>query len=251
MADPALLELQPQTLRAGAQVLARDLGLQVRRGQRWAVIGRNGAGKSTLLRLLAGLPATGRPPIRLQGRPLGDLSPAELACCRSYMAALPHDRFGIAVLDAVMLAQRQPDAQRALDCLRRVDAPQLERRSLLGLSAGERQRVALAQVLAQDTALLLLDEPASFQDPRHQAWLLRLLREQVPRTGQRALVFSAHDVNWVASLATDVLALLPEGRWLAGSAAEVLQADTLQAVYDCAWQRIARSGRGDLWLALD
>lgn len=238
-------------LRAGARCLARELHLHVRPGQRWALIGRNGAGKSTLLRLLAGLRTDATAEILLGGRPLRAMAPQRLAHARAYMPAQAHDCFGIAVLDAVMLGQRGPDASRALQCLRDVDAEALAHRSLLGLSSGERQRVALAQVLAQEGALLLLDEPASFQDPRHQSLLAALLRERVDAAGTRALVFSAHDLNWVAALATHVLALLPDGAWVAGEASAVLCERTLERAYACAWQRIERAGRSDLWIALD
>lgn len=249
--SPALLELHAPTLRAGALELVRELRVQVRAGQRWAVIGRNGAGKSTLLRLFAGLHAPGQARLLLGGESLARTSPARLARWRAYMPAVAHDRFGICVLDAVMLGQRRPDAAQALQCLQRVDAHDLAQRSLLRLSAGERQRVALAQVLAQDALLLLLDEPVSFQDPRHHAALARLLRGFVDEAASRALVFSAHDLNWVASLATHVLVLLPDGAWSGGEAAQILRADVLQAAYGCAWQRIERSGRSDLWVPLD
>ncbi len=249
--DKVLLQLHAPQIGAGASTLVRELHLQVREGQRWAVIGRNGAGKSTLLRVLAGLQPQPAAQVLLGGEPLAGLAPARLARWRAYMPATPHDRFGIAVLDAVMLGQHEPDAALALEWLRRLDVAQLLRRSLLQLSAGERQRVALAQSLAQDTALLLLDEPASFQDPRHQSALAGLLRAHADAAAPRALVFSAHDLNWVAALSTHVLALLPDGSWRAGPARDVLSHDTLQSAYGCAWQRIERAGRSDLWVALD
>ncbi len=247
----ALLRLRAGQLRAGTQCLVRELRLDLEPGQRWALIGRNGAGKSTLLRLLAGLGEPGDASLELAGEPLRTLSPARLARLRGYMPALPHDRFGISVLDALMLGQREPDEPRALHWLQAVDALELARRSLLRLSSGERQRVALAQALAQEAAWLLLDEPVSFQDPRHQASLARLLREHVEPGGPRALVFSAHDLNWVAAVATHVLALLPDGAWTAGEASQILCEPTLRRAYDCAWQRIERPGRGALWIAGD
>ncbi len=246
-----LLRLRAGQVRAGTRCLVRDLRLDLDPGQRWALIGRNGAGKSTLLRVLCGLIEPGQASLELAGEPLRGMSPARQARLRAYMPALPHDRFGIAVLDALMLGQREPDEQRALHWLQAVDAQELARRSLLRLSSGERQRVALAQALAQESALLLLDEPVSFQDPRHQASLARLLREHVAPGGARAMVFSAHDLNWVAAVATHVLALLPDGAWTAGEASQVLCESTLRRAYDCAWQRIDRPGRGVLWVAQD
>ena len=230
-------------LTRGERTLLRDLRLQVRRGERWALLGRNGAGKSSLLRLLAGLDAA-PPQVTLDGVALNRLSARELAARRAYMPAQALDRFGIAVLHAVMLAQPQPDESAALDGLARVDAAELAQRALLRLSAGERQRVALAQALAQRAPLLLLDEPASFQDPAHQRALERLLRG-LP---QHALVFAAHDVNWVGALATHALALLGDGDWIAGPIEQVLCEAVLERLYGCAWQRVARADGSALWL---
>ena len=246
-----LLRLRAGQVRAGTRCLVRELRLDLEPGQRWALIGRNGAGKSTLLRLLAGLIEPGDASLELAGEPLRSMPAARQARLRAYMPALPHDRFGIAVLDALMLGQREPDEARALHWLQAVDALDLARRSLLRLSSGERQRVALAQALAQEAALLLLDEPVSFQDPRHQASLARLLREHIAPGCQRSLVFSAHDLNWVSAVATHVLALLPDGTWTAGEASRVLCEATLRRAYDCDWQRIQRPGRAELWVAGD
>lgn len=238
-----LLQAERLDVRMGTRLLLHHLSMVVQRGERWALLGRNGAGKTTLLRQLAGL--GGDPlPVRLGGVALGSMSPAQLALHRAYLPSQPRDRFGIAVLDAVMLAQHQPSEVDAMDCLQRVDASHLVHRHVLQLSAGERQRVALAQVLAQRTPLLLLDEPVTFQDPAHQGLVARLLSG----LSDKAVVFAAHDVNWVAHVATHVLGLVPGGQWVAGSVDQVLHAQTLQRLYGCAWQRVTRHDGPDLWL---
>jgi iron complex transport system ATP-binding protein len=238
-----LLAADRLDVRIGPRLLLRQLSLQVRRGERWAVLGRNGAGKSTLLRQLAGL-GEAPLPVLLGGSALSALSPRALAQQRAYLPSQPRDRFGIVVLHAVTLAQHSVDDGAAMDCLRRVDASHLAHRPVLQLSAGERQRVAIAQVLAQRTPILLLDEPVSFQDPAHQGLVARLLRE----ASQQAIVFAAHDVNWVAHVATHVLGLVPGGQWVAGPVEQTLQARTLQRLYGCDWQRVPRDDGPDLWL---
>lgn len=230
-------------VRVEARVLLRGLRIRVERGQRWALLGRNGAGKSTLLRAFAGLDGMAQG-LRLNGDPLTQLGPRELARRRAYMHAQARDRFGLGVLHAVMLAQPEPDARAARAVLEECDCAALEGRSVLQISAGERQRVALAQVLAQGVDLLLLDEPASFQDPGHQGMVSRLL---AARTGQ-AMVFAAHDVNWVAGLATHVLAFEPDGAYSAGPCESVLRAEVLARVYGCRWERVPRSAGGAVWM---
>lgn len=244
-APAAALAVDRLNLRIGGRVLLGQLSLSVRGGERWALLGRNGAGKSTLLRHMAGL--GGEPlPVTLQGRALAAHSPRELARQRAFLPSQPRDRFGIAVLHAVMLAQASADECSALSWLKRVDAGHLAHRHVLELSAGERQRVALAQVLAQRAPVLLLDEPVSFQDPAHQGLVARLLGE----LAAHAIVFAAHDVNWVAHLATHVLGLVPGGEWVAGPVAEVLNAQNLERLYRCGWTRVERADGPPLWLPL-
>jgi iron complex transport system ATP-binding protein len=237
-----LLEIDGLDLHGGGRLLLRQLRLQVRRGERWALLGCNGAGKSTLLRELAGFGAGGA--LRLDGSALAALAPHRLAALRAYMPGQARDRFGIGVLHAVMLGQAGADAAAARQCLRDVDCLHLEQRHLLQLSAGERQRVALAQALAQRTPLLLLDEPVSFQDPAHQG----RVAQRLAALHDRAIVFAAHDLNWVAGLATHVLGFVPGGDWVAGPRDAVLRERELERLYGCAWQRVARPGGAALWV---
>jgi iron complex transport system ATP-binding protein len=123
-----------------------------------------------------------------------------------------------------------------------LDLDALSNRPVLELSGGERQRVALAQCVLQGAPLLLLDEPVAFQDPAHQALVARWLSTSLPR--DQALVISAHDVNWIARVATHVLALLPEGGCENGTVAELLDAALLERVYGCGWRQL-----GGVWIA--
>jgi iron complex transport system ATP-binding protein len=111
---------------------------------------------------------------------------------------------------------------------------------VLELSGGERQRVALAQTVLQGVPLLLLDEPVAFQDPAHQAQVARWLATALP--AEHALVISAHDVNWIARVATHVLALLPGGACEQGEAAAMLNASVLERVYGCGWRELGGCG---------
>jgi iron complex transport system ATP-binding protein len=153
------------------------------------------------------------------------------------------DRFPITVQRLLQLSivRPQPDHDpRAV--LAALDLGALAQRPVLELSGGERQRVALAQTVLQGAPLLLLDEPVAFQDPAHQALVARGLSTAMP--ADRALVISAHDVNWIARVATHVLALLPGGACEQGEAKAMLQAPLLERVYGCAWREW-----GGVWVA--
>jgi iron complex transport system ATP-binding protein len=238
-----LIETLALTLGAAGRTLVRDLSWQACAGERWCVIGRNAVGKSTLLRALAGLHVPQRAgAVRWLGREQTAWPPADAAAVRAFAPQQPNDRFPIAVQRLLELAVCVPGGPAATALLQALDADHLAERDVMQLSGGERQRVALAQCAAQGAPLLLLDEPVAFQDPAHQRQVARWLAT----LAERCLVFSAHDVNWIAGVATHVLALQGDGRWEAGPVAQMLGADTLEAVYGCRWRQADGA-----WLVVD
>jgi iron complex transport system ATP-binding protein len=236
---------------AHQSALARNLSFRLQPGQRLGLIGRNGAGKSTLLRQLAGLlPLHGeRAAVRLAGQPLSELGPERLAALRTLMPAQPRDRFNLSALALLELSQPEPDGPSAHEALRRVDAWALRDRPVLDLSAGERQRVSLAQALVQGATLLLLDEPVAFQDPGHQS----LVGSVLSNLSDRVVVFCAHDVNWVARGAPLVRGrgLQPRAQgWFCDPCAAARHAARLHHLYDCRWTQLRDANGLRAWAAL-
>ncbi len=230
----SLLECRNVDLRAGRRELVRALTLRVEQGQRWVVLGPNGAGKSTLLATLAGVRAPVSGEIRLAGRALADWSVEQMAEQRALVTDRWHDPFSASVLDTVLTARYRlgaaddAGAQVARAWLAEFDCAQLIEHDVTSLSRGERQRVALATALAQDTALVLLDEPIAHQDPRHHGLVL----DRLGRAPRRTLIASLHDMNAAARFATHALLLTGRGEWFAGSAAEMLTAPRLSALFE-------------------
>ncbi len=242
--DAPLLETRALTLAAAGRDLVRDLNWPIEPGQRWCVIGRNAAGKSSLLRALAGVGDVGiaqRGDVQWQGRQQRNWAAIDAAALRAFMPQQAVDRFPITVARLLELSVVRPrhDARAVLAAL---DLDALANRPVLELSGGERQRVALAQCVLQGAPLLLLDEPVAFQDPAHQSLVARWLSSSLP--SDQALVISAHDVNWIARVATHVLALLPGGGCEQGEAKAMLGAALLEHVYGCGWREV-----GGLWVA--
>jgi len=232
--NPPVLAVADLSLAAAGRPLLHALSFEVQAGERWCVIGRNAAGKSTLLRALAGLPVPQQAgEILLQGEAAALRAPQRAACLRAYLPQQAHDRFELTVREWLQLHGRTPVEAGALaPVLQALDVVHLLERPITRLSGGERQRVGLAGVAVQGAALWLLDEPVSFQDPAHQRKVSHWLRAQA----QQAIVMSAHDLAWVQHAATHVVALMDDGRWHAGPAAQVLNEETLVATYGCAWQ---------------
>ncbi|MCO5122607.1 MAG: ABC transporter ATP-binding protein [Rhizobacter sp.] len=229
-----MIEARGLTLHAAGRLLVAGLDWQARSGERWCVIGRNAVGKSTLLRALAGLSVPARAGhVEWLGREQSAWAMADAAAVRAFAPQQANDRFPIAVRRLLELAVCVPREAAPTALLPALDVEALASRNVMQLSGGERQRVALAQCAVQGAPLLLLDEPVAFQDPAHQLQIARWLASLT----DRCLVVTAHDVNWIAAVATHVLALHGDGRWEAGPAAQMLDAARLEAIYGCRWRQ--------------
>ena len=188
---------------AGINV-CEELDFSVARGECWAILGRNGAGKTTLLHTLAGLRAPAAGSIHIDSHPLASLTARELARMRGLLPQDDFDTFPATVLETALIG-RHPHLSRwqwegpadvsiARAALAAVDIDDAEARDVRTLSGGERRRVALATLLAQQPRIFLLDEPSSHLDLSHQVALLDRL-VQLARTEERALIMALHDVN--------------------------------------------------------
>ena len=254
MSAVPLLETRALTVRAAGRSLVDGLDWRVHAGERWCVIGRNGAGKSLVLRALAGLSVPARSgEVLWQGRPQQAWPVGAAATLRALMPQQAQDRFALTVERTLALSEvvSTAHAQRTAELMAELDIAALATRRADQLSGGERQRVALAQCAVQGAALMLLDEPVSFQDPAHQQivgrWLARAASagdrailgiERAASASGRAWVASAHDPSWIGRVATHVLALFGDGRWQAGAVDEILCAPVLERTYGCAWRSV-------------
>ncbi|PNG96858.1 heme ABC transporter ATP-binding protein [Streptomyces malaysiensis] len=221
---------------AGRTVLA-EAELTVRAGEVLALVGPNGAGKSTLLAALAAdLPAESGT-VRLDGRPVAAWTPGELALRRAVLPQTATLSFPFTVEEVVRMGRapwagtpaEDEDEAAVAAAMERTEVAEFAARPFSALSGGERARVALARVLAQRTALLLLDEPTAALDLRHQELVLRVCRERA--AAGDAVVVVLHDLSLAAAYA-DRAALLHGGRIAAeGAPSEVFDAAPLSRVY--------------------
>jgi iron complex transport system ATP-binding protein len=226
-----------QVGRGQPRVLVAGLDWAVEAGQRWAVLGPNGAGKSSLLSALAGVRRPDAGTIAYDAAPLGTLGIGVQAAHRALVADRWFDPFAASVGQTVLTGRYrfgvdEPEARAfARELLARLDCAALADADVRDLSRGERQRVAIATALAQDTPLLLLDEPIAHQDPRHQALVLEVLRE----SRARAVIASLHDVNAALRFATHALLLTGRGTWFAGPAETMLTAARMSDLFGTAF----------------
>ena len=235
-----MLKAEHVTVRYGEKTAAEDLSLEIREGEWWTVVGPNGAGKSTLAGAIGkAVPYEGR--ITLDGKEIREI-PEKTYARRVGMLSQNHGAvFGFTVEEVVSLGRyarkggflRGGDAEgpeKTTEALEAAGLADMRKRNMLTLSGGERQRVFLAQVLCQDPALLILDEPANHLDLPFQLELFSLIGEWLKQPG-RAVVTVMHDLSLARKYGSHAL-LLDRGRCAAqGKASEVLTPEALQNVY--------------------
>jgi iron complex transport system ATP-binding protein len=239
-------------VRVPGRRLVEGLSIQVRPGTILAVLGRNGAGKSSTLHAFAGLHPAATGEVQIDGRLLAEWPRRELARRLGLLTQSAEDPFPGTVLDAVLVG-RHPhidfwqwesagDRDIARQALADVDLAGLDEREVASLSGGERRRLAVAAVLAQDPRVFLLDEPIQQLDPRHQIAVMEIFRRRAE--GGRSVVMSMHDVGLAARYADEALLLFGDGRWVHGPEDEVLRAQHLEALYGIPVRELSfRGGR--------
>lgn len=225
-------------LTRGAAEVLKGVDLEVRAGEVRALLGPNGAGKSSLLGVLTGDLAPSAGAVQIDGQPLGHWSTGELALRRAVLLQQVGVSFPFTVTEVVRMG-RAPwrgtpldleDDDAVAQALAAADVTHLAERQFTELSGGERARAALARVLAQRTAVLLLDEPTAALDLRHQELVLQLAQRHAREGG--AVVVVVHDLGLAAAYA-DQVTVLARGRVVAdGPPAEALTAEMLSEVYE-------------------
>ncbi len=228
------------TLTYGDALIIDSLSLEIPRGQVTALVGRNGCGKSTLLRAIARLlrPAGGA--VLLNGQDIAGRPTRELARKLAVLPQGPTAPEGITVIELVKQGRyphqrwlqnwSQQDEQKVMWALEQTKLTPLADRPVDSLSGGQRQRAWIAMVLAQDTEIILFDEPTTYLDMNHQIEVLDLLYE-LNAGSRRTIVMVLHDVNLACRYAHHMVALHDRQVWAQGRPEQIVDADMVQTVF--------------------
>ena len=240
MTESHALEVDGVVLGYGDRVVADGIDLAVPPGRITAIVGANACGKSTLLRAMARLlqPRAGR--VVLDGKDLHRLPTKQVARILGLLPQSPSAPEGIAVADLVARG-RHPhqgfltrwtaeDDEAVAEALRMTDIAELADRAVDELSGGQRQRAWIAMALAQQTEVLLLDEPTTFLDITHQVEVLDLLTD-LNRARGTTVVMVLHDLNLAARYADHLVAVAGGRVHAAGAPGEVLTVDAVREVF--------------------
>ncbi|NTY02447.1 ABC transporter ATP-binding protein [Deinococcus sp. JMULE3] len=237
---PEPLSTHALKLAYGQNVIIPGLDLAVAGGQVTSIIGPNGCGKSTLLRALARLLPSGAGHIELYGQALHALPSREIARRLAILPQGPAAPEGLSVEDLVWFGRhphqgrfpvrRAEDRDAVQWALDQTGMRVFAARPLDALSGGQRQRAWIAMSLAQQTDILLLDEPTTYLDPAHQLEVLHLAR-RLNREQGKTVVMVLHDLNQAARYSDRLIAMSGGAVYAHGPAGDVLTHDLLRDVF--------------------
>lgn len=236
----AFFDVRDLAVHIGSTAILHNINLAFNEGQVTALLGHNGSGKSTLLKILARQIPASAGDVTLEGKAAKSLGARAFARIVGYLPQHPPGTDGLTVRELIELGRypwrgplgRYSDADYALidQAIADTDLKPFEHRSVDTLSGGERQRVWIAMLLAQQTRCLLLDEPISALDVKHQVETLRLV-QRLARQRELTVIVVLHDVD-LASRFCDRLVALKAGQVVAdGTPAEIMDSQILESIY--------------------
>lgn len=221
------------------QIIAKDINIEIHPGELVAVIGINGAGKSTLLKTLSGIIQNIDGQVFINEKNIQKTSPDKLA---KYVSLVLTDQMpskNLSVTELITLG-RQPytnwigrltknDLKKIMYAIQMVNIENIKNKKCHELSDGQFQKVLIARALAQDTSLIILDEPTTHLDLYHKAYVLKLLQKLSKET-EKAILFASHEINLALQLC-DKLVILKENRAIFGTPAELIQENILNDLF--------------------
>jgi iron complex transport system ATP-binding protein len=232
-------QLEGVGVRLGEADILADVSIEFRAAEMAAIVGPNGAGKSTLMSVLAGFRRHHSGRCRFRGREISDWKKTDLAKQLAFVPQMVRLEFPFTGEQVVFMGRtpycnglfESPADRAAVErAIALTDASPFARRPFQALSGGERQRIVLAGALAQEPAVLLLDEPTTFLDLKHQIQTYSLLRK-LAREGM-AVIAVTHDLNLASSYA-DRIVVLSRGKVAAdGTPQQVMRAALLREVFE-------------------
>jgi iron complex transport system ATP-binding protein len=246
----ALINIEDYSFRFGKIEILKNISFTVREGDYISVVGPNGAGKTTLLKCLNRIYTGGKGTIKIAGRPLRTFSQRELAKIMSYVPQVNGGILPFSVYEFVLMGRypylgpfstTKPEDKIAVNqALELTGLAGLRERFIDSLSGGERQKVFIAAALAQGTKILLLDEPTTFLDPKHQVEINLILKKVNLESGV-TIIAVTHDINNAFSWSERILALKDGEVAYCGPSSEIIEQNLLEEIYGISFRLVAHS----------
>ncbi|MDD9891317.1 MAG: ABC transporter ATP-binding protein [Gammaproteobacteria bacterium] len=245
------LKIQSASLTIADKLLYADLSFQIERKEFWGLLGKNGAGKTSLIHCIAGLRSIDSGDVQLNEISVQDYSRAELAREIGILFQDGLETLPATVMETVMLGRHphvqsmfkdsKDDLEIARHALQQFALTELSERQIDSLSGGEKQRVAIAMLIAQQPNFFLLDEPSNHLDIAFQFSILQQLKAILSaRNG--SMLMATHDINLAARFCDKIVLLLENGDYLCGDKMEILTPENLSLAYGCEIRQLGEEG---------
>jgi len=241
----SIVEVFRLSFHVGSKMILRDVSMAIHEGEWVSIVGPNGAGKTTLLKCLGRIHKVGEGQIRIAGKPQEKYGQKEFAREVAYVPQANGPAPPFTTYEFVLMGRypylrtfsfpRREDEAAVQEALDMTGTAHLAERGLATLSGGERQKVSMAAALAQQTGILLLDEPATFLDPGQEADIHRLLG-RINQERNLTVISVTHDINSAALMSDRILALKDGRKLFCGCPEELMDNEILQRVYDKPFQ---------------
>jgi len=214
----------------------KGMDLKLKKGEMLTIIGPNASGKTTLLKCINNILKPQKGTIMIDDETLNDLSMKNIAKKIGHVPQSGTDRFPTTVFDTVLMGRKphggwkpsEKDLETVSETISRLGLENIAMRDIGEISGGQKQKVLIARALAQDPDILLLDEPTSSLDLKHQLEVLDTVRKQTEEG--ISLVMTMHDLN-LANRYSDKISMLKEGKIFAAGGREVLNHKNIEAVF--------------------
>jgi iron complex transport system ATP-binding protein len=228
--------------------ILNQISFTVQTGDFVALVGPNGSGKSTLLRVIDGILKAQSGCVLINGENTGGLKGAALARQVAYVPQSEGAGFSVNVFETILMGRKPhmswapgaADLQKTAQVIEQLRLNDLALTNLDQLSGGQRQKVLIGRALAQETPLLLLDEPTANLDLKHQLEVLELLKTQTQQG--ITVIVAIHDLNLAARYSNKII-MLQQGAIFAAGGTEVLNQPNIEAIYEVQVKLIRDNGR--------
>ncbi len=236
-----IIQIEDLAIERSGNAILKNISLSINDGEYVSIIGPNGAGKTTLVKCIAGIYRDWKGSIKIEGQPFEQYDPKALAKLQSYVPQAEGRTNPLTVAEFVAMGRyphlsafttlKADDYAAIGGAIDRAGLEPFRHRKMNTLSGGERQMAFIAAALAQGSKILLLDEPSTFLDYRHQAEVAAILKSACRENGI-TVVAVHHDINTATACSDRIHALKDGALAFSGTPKEATDQNTLNSIYD-------------------